>query len=451
MSLSTKQIYFKGNWYNIDNYNQEYVLIKGLCIGESQIYGYDTFEGNINDIMYKASQINEIVTIVFDNINSKGFVKKGFNLLDVNDISINPDFTTFIKINKIPLFYNDKIIIVPDTVPQVVPNTNTTTTKDRITKRGTELFVGNSNTKFIPVGFNAYYLGLMEDGSYPSNDVIEEIFKDAVNLKASVIRSHTLGFSSGRSNTLLKDDYTINTNGDAWRPIDYSYLMAEKYNIKLVCPLTDNYWYYHGNYNDYCTKYNIDKKQFFTDSRTIADFKMYIKSYLEHVNQFNGIKIKDNSALFTIELGNELGNIRNDTNSIPPKKWIQDISGFIKSISKDILISSGSDECIGSNISDDYSITNIDVISPHFYSEDYNRVQDVYNRTMSCGKSFFIGEYSSKFSQDWFEFLANKKYPGIFWLLYPQNYTHDDGYTIHVYDQVEISRIQDYHTKINRQ
>jgi len=107
---------------------------------------------------------------------------------------------------------------------------------------GTNFFFGSE--KFVPVGFNAYWLGLDETYTYPSKYRIEEMFQVAQKMSATAIRAHTLGHSSGKSSSLRPYGNTL--NAAAWNTIDYAFSMARKYNIRLITPLTDTYWWYNG-------------------------------------------------------------------------------------------------------------------------------------------------------------------------------------------------------------
>ena len=101
---------------------------------------------------------------------------------------------------------------------------------------GTNFFVGTE--KFVPVGFNAYWLVLDETYTYPSKYRIEEMFQVAKKMSATTIRAHTLGHSSGKSSSLRPNGNLLNTA--AWNSIDYAFSMARKYNVRLITPLTGN-------------------------------------------------------------------------------------------------------------------------------------------------------------------------------------------------------------------
>ena len=348
--------------------------------------------------------------------------------------------------------------------PTTIKTTIKTTTKTTISTNlpdnvETEFVVWNgqdfmlNNKKFAPVGFNAYWLGLHEDFSYPTHPQIEEMFIIAKELGATVIRSHTLGFSSGSQNALRPFDNNLNNR--AWEPIDYAFSMANKYNIKLITPLTDSYNYYHGSYGDFSKTRGVSKPEFWTNLDVRNDFKDYINKWLNHVNSYTGVQIKNDPALLMIELGNELGNYRPGADSVstPTKDWIGDISSYIKSIDKNHMILNGVDESLG--LSDDFNIKSLDVFSSHFYWKDYNRINNDAQKSKSVGKPYIIGEYDSKFENDWFntiEEIPNVK-GSVFWTMYPhyngyksgQPMPHIDGFTLHYPENsVELDRISQH-------
>lgn len=269
-------------------------------------------------------------------------------------------------------------------------------------------------------------------------------------MSANVIRSHTLGFSNSSSNSLTPVSAT-GFNDNAWERIDYAFSMAKKYNIKLQVPLCDPYDYYHGSYKFYTDLRGVDKTQFWTNSDVKSDFKNYINGYLNHINKYTGIKIKDSPEIYILELGNELGNIRESSGSTskPTKEWLQEISSYIKSIDKNHLILNGSDECLGQN--DDFNIDTIDCHSGHFYGIDTNRIDYGANNSKDKGKGYIIGEYSSQFGNDWYSAIESRpNVKGIIcWDFYSHTggykngdkIEHNDGFTLHYpedYDKIML-------------
>lgn len=276
---------------------------------------------------------------------------------------------------------------------------------------------------FIPVGFNAYWLGYTEEYTYPLHSQIEEVFKIANKMGATVIRSHTLGFSGGSQRSLRP--FNNNLNLAAWEPIDYAFYMARKYNIRLIIPLIDGYDYYHGSYGEFCKTRGVDKTQFWVNMDVRADFKDYIKQWLNHVNRYTGISIKQDPYLFLIELGNELGNIRPNVGSttIPTEDWIRDISSWIKMLDPNHLVLNGADESLGQ--SNEFNINTLDVYSGHFYGKDYNRIDDAINNVKRINKAYIIGEYGSNFEEDWFMEIERRQ--GVKGTVVWSFYYHDNG------------------------
>lgn len=311
--------------------------------------------------------------------------------------------------------------------------------------------------KFTPVGFNAYWLGFTEEYDYPKHVQIEEMFRIAEKIGATVIRSHTLGFSGGSPNSLRPFDNNLNQN--AWEPIDYAFYMANLYNIKLVIPLIDGYNYYHGSYGEFCKTRGLQKTEFWTNQLVRSDFKRYIADWLNHRNRYTNFLLKDDPALFLIELGNELGNIRPnaDSTTVPTKDWITDISSYIKSIDTNHLVLHGVDESLGQN--DDFEIDSLDVYSGHFYGKDYPRIDFGANSAANVGKGYIIGEYDYHFGEDWFREIEKRiNVKGtIFWNVYPHTngyksgspIPHNDGYTIHYPENIQdFDRIQQHFKNI---
>ena len=313
-----------------------------------------------------------------------------------------------------------------------------------------------SGQKFVPVGFNAYWLGFTEEYKYPTHSQIEEMFIVAKRLGATVIRSHTLGFSGGSPNSLRPNDNRLNPA--AWEPIDYSFSMAQKYNIKLIVPLIDAYDYYHGSYGEFCKTRGVPKDSFWTNMDVRGDFKEYINIWLGHQNMYTGRRIRDDPSLFLIELGNELGNIRPGvgSNTVPTREWIQDISQYIQNNAPNHLVLHGVDESLGQN--DDFNINSIDVFSGHFYSKDYNRIDFGASGARSVNKPYIIGEYDSNFSEDWYREIESRGdvHGTLFWSMYPHTggfgsgspVPHNDGYTLHYPESDQLDRIEQHFTNM---
>lgn len=335
------------------------------------------------------------------------------------------------------------------TVPTISGTTTTTTTTtpgptgvDFVKWNQGELQFQYESRKFVPVGFNAYWLGITEEQQYPEKAQVEEIFKAARDMGATVIRSHTLGISSGAANSIRQPGNVVNDN--AWDSIDYAFSLARQYDIKLICPLLDAYYWYNGNYGDFSADYGISKESFFTDRRCIDDFKEYVQIWLNHKNSYTGISIKDSPEIFAIETGNEF-NLRPENNAYPPKNWLIEITEYIKELDQNHMILHGTDEPLGRE--DDFNINSLDIFTGHFYGEDYDRIRYGASESMNKMKPYIIGESSSKFGDSWYrniEVIPNML-GTLVWSMYPHydgtsnggRVPHEDGYTIWYDTQTE--------------
>lgn len=448
---------------------QEYIKIDGVTLGESEQFGYkEAKDRNIGRLLDNCLKDDEVVVVIYDWNNKVGYLKKGFDLSNSSDSYANKTgLTTFIVKSRITAaniaYFNQpeqpptQDTPVPQPTPQPTPDTQDTSEPAQNSIQlpdGSHVRINeclrlaaNDKTKFelngfpfVPVGWNSFFLGLMQETmNYPTKAQVTEIFEAARKMKATVIRSHTLGFSSENSMTLL--DYNNNFNNKAWDIIDWAYREAKRCSIKLIIVLCDPYEYYHGSYNTFCKPSGVPKDQFFTHPSPRTEFKKYITGYLNHVNTYTKVAVKDAVEVAFFELGNELGNIRPDANStvIPTQDWIQDITKHIKSIDKKHLVLNGSDECLGSQQSNDFAVRQLDVFQSHFYWADWDRIKRDASNAKNVNRPYIIGEYDSRWGDDWYrgiEKIPNMR-GSMAWSMYPhedgkptgKRMPHDDGFT----------------------
>lgn len=426
----------------IQDPNPNWIKINGIVLGESKKYAYKiSWSRDIGSLLDSLSKDPAITCVLYNWKTGDAYTKTGFDLKDRSDYARNSEFTTFILKKKVNQF------VPQPTQPQPQPQSNF------VSWDGNN-FVCN-NAKFVPVGPNVYWLGYTESHNYPPRNQVVEMFEVASKMKSTVIRSHTLGISSGNPNSLRPNGVMLNER--AWDAIDFAFFTARKYNIKLICPLTDAYTWANGNYGDFCKSRGVSKKDFWTNMLVRNDFKDYISKWLNHRNKYTGLIIKDDPTLAFIELGNELGNIRpeHDSINVPTREWLEDISNYIKTIDNKHLILGPSDECLGSKESDDFKVRNIDIYSGHFYSKDFSRVDFGANSSKNVNKPYIIGEYSPHFDDEWFTEIEKRENVkgSIFWNLYPHEnglaggnkIDHQDGQTIwYPEDNSKILRISNH-------
>ena len=389
------------SWIKADN----------IVIGNSHEFSY--LSGNNTDIKSLLNSVfldTKVSVCLYNWASGDYYLKTGFNLNNNSDISSKLGFTTFVaQRNYIPITPADKKYVYWD---------------------GNQ-FQGPDGV-FVPVGPNSNWLG--QPGC--QEDQQEEIFIICQKINATSLRSHTLGFSTGDANSLI-------TNPENWQSIDKCFALAKKYNIKLICPLIDNYsGYGAGDFATYTSAVGLDKTQFYTDQNARDKFKEYISYWLNHINPFTNEKIKDSPELLMIEIGNELGNLRDgngiNATTIPTNEWLNDIANYIKSIDNNHMVLCPTDESLGK--SDEFNIQNMNCYSSHFYWNDNNRINYGCQNSHSMKKPYIIGEFDSNSNSDFYNICDNSGVNGLyFWSLYPHNNgingggTRDwsDGYTLH--------------------
>uniref|UniRef100_A0A7S0RBY6 mannan endo-1,4-beta-mannosidase n=1 Tax=Pyramimonas obovata TaxID=1411642 RepID=A0A7S0RBY6_9CHLO len=187
-----------------------------------------------------------------------------------------------------------------------------------------------SGEQFRMAGCNIYWLGRDENVPgevYPSAFRIDDALQTALMMGSNVVRSHTLGVSTGHPHALVTGvakDGRLRFNSLAWAPIDYAMDRARALGIRLVIPLTDNWWYYHGSKMDFVrwagftherheavcarTHDTVEAKAcpFYSHPRVVALFKQYVRHVLEHVNPSTGLPLTQDPVVLAWETGNEL-------------------------------------------------------------------------------------------------------------------------------------------------
>ena len=325
-------------------------------------------------------------------------------------------------------------------------------------KNGIKLYIGADQFRFA--GTNLYWLGLDENVGgvdYPTHFRIDDAFSSVQKMGGTVVRSHTLGISTGCDKCL---EPSLNVfNDKAFESIDYSIKSAADHGVKLIIPLTDQWDYYHGGKHNFTEWRGLSQPgqartnatdAFHHDPQVISDFKAYIAHLLNHTNQYTGIALKNDPTIMSWETGNELFTYGGSAGGTAAwsESWTQDIASYIKSLSPKSLAADGRvGNSEGSHILDQ-SLDNsaIDMMSDHHYPMKISDIKYDAKRVTQAGKIFFVGEY------DWInktggdsltsflnEIENNSDITGdLYWMLLPrlssdtQQYVqHSDGYALH--------------------
>src|SRR5437764_5211528 len=146
-----------------------------------------------------------------------------------------------------------------------------------VTRSGSQLMLNGHHFRFA--GANIHWLGLDDSTNYPSQFRINDGLDAAKEMGATVVRSHSLGISTGCRNCI---EPTLGAfNATAFAHNDYVIKAAKDRGIRLIIPFTDNWRYPEGgkyNFTKWCGISN--ENQFYFNAQVIKDFETYISTLL---------------------------------------------------------------------------------------------------------------------------------------------------------------------------
>lgn len=349
------------------------------------------------------------------------------------------------------------------------------------------------DVEFNFFGLNAYYLQ-SEAGESRKRYIVDDVFQSAKNIGVSVIRTWAFYDSSSFSNPSIirKSPYEIQESGLI--ALDYVLHKARESGIYLILSLSNNYSAFGGipQYIEWANQTrlngssNYSHNDFFTNDSIKQWFKFYIELLLNRTNSLNGIKYKDDTTIFSLEIINEGDNPGKDFTII--KNWYDEISSFIKSIDFNHLISTGeigydsypdlfsnvdlmyngSDFLIngykGTSFYENSSLENIDYTSFHAYPTGWGIsakagktwMKDHYQISMNFTKPSLLGEFGIKENKlsvynDWLEDVKRSSTrSAIVWQYRHPDVINNDGYGFNEFDSPELMDLfQKYINEIN--
>ncbi|HYU72354.1 MAG TPA: cellulase family glycosylhydrolase [Ktedonobacteraceae bacterium] len=242
---------------------------------------------------------------------------------------------------------------------------------------GSQLMLNGSPFHFA--GANMHWLALDDPTTYPSQFRVNDGLDAAKEMGLTVIRSHSLGISTGCSNCIEPELGVFNET--AFKHVDYAIKAARDRGLRLIIPLTDNWHYPTGGKHNFTDWRGItDENQFYYNPQVIRDFEAYISTLLNHVNIYTGLAYKNDPTIMAWETGNELD---------PPATWTQTISRYIKSIDRNQLVMDGR---TGIDLHA-ASLVNVDILSNHYYPKSVSVLENDASLAKRAGKAFIVGEF----------------------------------------------------------
>jgi hypothetical protein len=296
-----------------------------------------------------------------------------------------------------------------------------------VTRHGSALGLGGRGFRFGAA--NIYWLGLDENVggiAYPTRFRTDDALRTARDMGATVVRSHTLGISTGDPHSL--EPALDQWNDAAFASIDHAVADARRLGLRLVVPLTDNWSWYHGGRGNFTTWLGLPADAFYTDPAAIAAFERYIDHLLGHVNPLTGLAYRDDPTVMAWELGNELNGMT--------RPWVDEIAGHLKQLSPRHLVAAESQFGVAPAA---LAAPGVDIVEVHYYPPAADKVAQDAAAVTSAGKVYFAGEYGSTAAEPALmsAIAADPHVTGAaFWSLFAHGddhgyVQHDDGFTLH--------------------
>ncbi len=360
-----------------------------------------------------------------------------------------------------------------------------------ITRSGPELVSGTR--EFYAIGVNASFLQSV--AAYADTGAVLEVFRTAEGLGVTSLRSWAFYDGSDTSNAAILQYAPGRYNEHALRALDYVVARARDYSLRLILPLVNN-WDDEGGMNQYVrwladsipvTMTPIPEKQriiqgaggrryvyrvagnlthddFYTNPMTRAWYRNYCAMLLQRINTFTGIRYSDDPTILCWELANEPRS--SDGSGIVVRRWIEEMSSFIKTIDHNHLVSTGEegfdvsaasysrginypdgswilDGTAGISFVENLQIPSVDIASIHCYPEAWGIspqagitwLRDHVRLAALAEKPLLLGEAGVHASSRYFyEALLSEAFDDntagvLLWQLAYGGWRYDDGYT----------------------
>lgn len=207
-----------------------------------------------------------------------------------------------------------------------------------ITRDGDKLKDGKNIFRFISVNtpnINGHYDGYKNtnpESGYIYDPIelsfeMEAYFKDMAQMGVTVIRTWgiTVEDGSGEFEALVTGPYSYNET--AFRRIDKMLELCNKYNIRVIlCLVKENkYW---GGSGAFSKLYGGG--DYYEAPAIKEGFKDLLKTIVNRINYFTGIKYRDDKSILAWEFGNEVPNSKG--------AWIAEMADYLKNIDSNHLI-----------------------------------------------------------------------------------------------------------------
>lgn len=307
-----------------------------------------------------------------------------------------------------------------------------------ISSDGYKLMDGKKEFRFLSINmptlnYNEDVFDFMADQpfSLPDSFEIRDAFETYRQIGGKVVRMYTIPVRMQMEPSQVPTyvEAPGKFNEEAFKTMDLVLAYANKYQIRIIFPLLNN-WDAFGGVPQYAFFRGKSQDEFWTDRTLIEDFKQTIAYILNRRNTITGTLYKDDKAILCWETGNELRS---------PEAWTREICRYIKSIDSNHLLMDGFYAIDNQNYVQEYALEepSIDIVSSHHYDGNPVSLLKSIEKNLAIVKGrkpYIIGEIgfsSTNGTEKVFDaFIANPEINGaLVWGL--RNHRSEGGFYWH--------------------
>ncbi|ADB63456.1 Mannan endo-1,4-beta-mannosidase (plasmid) [Haloterrigena turkmenica DSM 5511] len=350
-------------------------------------------------------------------------------------------------------------------------------------------FLATDRTSFSVDGESQYLAGTNNfwlADVWTTRDEVDTMLDRATDLGLNTVR--TWAFCAGRNGHCFQPSEG-EYDESAFEHLDYVIEAAADRGLRLILPLANN-WGAYGGMEQYVEWSETAEKHddFYTDLETRQLYRDFVETVVTRTNSISGVPYAEDTTIAMWELGNEP---RAQTKGVDVLgDWIEEMSGFIKRLDPNHLVSTGMegfydgdgddwlrDGSQGTAYVDHHRIDTVDACSFHLYPDHWgvnpeygtewieDHVRDGHERV---GKPVYLGEFGIQVDRNasdarqqiirrnsiydtWYDRLDELDADGgVVWqLTLKKRAPYDDGFYVFPGDDRTIRRIERFANRMD--
>jgi mannan endo-1,4-beta-mannosidase len=236
------------------------------------------------------------------------------------------------------------------------------TSGTNFTLDGRPFFVTGVNNHYLPFGTEAEVTRVLDDAVALGANVVRTFLTPIIGSpdddRTTIWNWHAVGDTSDHLNVhgnyLLywdskKNGMGINEGPNGMQRIDWLVAAAKERHLRLIITFLD-FWDFTGGIQQMSSWYGVssnnyfvavpnmrDDHFFFTDPRTIQDFRHWVEYVVNRMNPRTGRHYRDDPTIMAWELANEANAQPNDLRL----KWTAEMAAYVKQQDPNHLVASG--------------------------------------------------------------------------------------------------------------